>query len=121
MNFPKQLVDMLDLRRYKRRRFLGVILFTLLMPGAAEAREHLGATIPDGSTPIGENRFRSPVGYNETLTWYGKVYRSNQRKAIVNRPGLRAVHIVNEAKGRWEGLNIYELDGKTVIFVVPRD
>jgi hypothetical protein len=55
------------------------------------------------------------------LTFYGKQYKTNPRKTIVNQPGIRAVHIVNDGKGDWDGLNVYEYEGETRIYVVPRD
>lgn len=81
-----------------------------------------GAVLPNGSQQVGEDRYKSPSSYAGTLTWAGKQYKSNPRKPIVNQPGIRGVHIVNTSgKGEWEGLNIYELDGETRIYVVSKD
>lgn len=80
-----------------------------------------GAVLPPGSTQVGESRYRSPSSYAETVTFFGKQYGKNPRKSIVNLPGLRGFHIVNTEKGEWEGLNVYELEGETRIFVVGRE
>jgi hypothetical protein len=80
-----------------------------------------GAVLPSGSQQVGEDRYKSPSNYKDTLTWLDKQYRSNPRKTIVNQPGIRGIHIVNDSgKGEWEGLNVYELDGETRFFVVSR-
>jgi hypothetical protein len=80
-----------------------------------------GAVLPPGSTQVGESRYRSPLSYAETVTFFGKQYGKNPRKSIVNLPGLRGFHIVNTEKGEWDGLNVYELEGETRIFVVGRE
>jgi hypothetical protein len=88
---------------------------------AASTVLYKGAILPSGSHEVGEDRFRSPSGYSETLAFYAKQYKTNPRKQIINQPGIRAVHIVNESRsGEWEGLNVYELDGETRIYVVAR-
>jgi len=82
-----------------------------------------GAILPPGSQRVSEeeDRYKSPSSYADTLTFYSKHYKNNPRKTIVNQLGIRGVHLVNDGRGEWEGLNIYELDGETRIFVVPRD
>lgn len=115
----KKLVDMRSSRRYIAAAFSTALLLggsALAAPVTAK-----GAVLPSGSRQVGENRFRSPLSYVDTLKFYDKTYRSNPRKPIVNQPGLRGVHIANAARGDWEGLNVYELNGETRIFVVPRD
>ncbi len=108
--------------RYKAARFFLLALLaapvTARAGGASYAR---GAVLPSGSQQVGEDRYKSPSSYTDTLTFYSKQYRNNPRKSIVNQPGIRAIHLVNEGKGDWEGLNIYELDGETKIFVVARE
>ncbi len=106
------------------RRYIAALFSTALLFGGAALAAPVtvkGAVLPGGSREVGENRFRSPMNYADTLTFYGKAYKSNPRKPIVNQPGLRGVHIVNDAKGEWDGLNVYEHNGETRIFVVPRD
>ena len=95
------------------------------LPASAKDLVVKGAVLPGGCQQVGEDRYKSPSNYVDTMTWFtgprGQ-YRSNPRKTIVNQPGIRGVHIVNDSgKGEWEGLNIYELDGETRIYVVSKD
>ncbi len=94
----------------------------LLLPGFALAAEKAGgAVVPDESVRIGENRFRSPRSYEETLKFYRAVYGPRYtRRPIADTPSVKAVHIDNpDAKpGQWDGLNVYELKGETRIFVL---
>jgi len=106
--------------RYKAGLVFAVAL--LMWTGQAEAKDLVvkGAILPTGSRQVGEDRYKSSLNYAETLEYYKKVYKENPRKTIVNQPGIRAVHIVNDSGGEWEGLNIYELDSETRIYVVSR-
>ena len=94
----------------------------LLLPGLAPAAEKAGgAIVPDDSARIGENRYRSPRSYEETLKFYRSVYGPRYtRRPIADTPSVKAVHIENpDAKpGQWEGLNVYELKSETRIFVL---
>ncbi len=94
----------------------------LSLPGIAPAAEKTGgATVPDESVKIGENRFRCPRSYEETLKFYRSVYGSRYtRRPIADTPAVKAVHIENpDAKpGQWEGLNVYELKNETRIYVL---
>jgi hypothetical protein len=94
----------------------------LVSAGArAEPTSH-GAMLPSGSREVGKDRFQSPSPYAETLKFYWKVYGDHfPRKTIADLPGIRAVHISNPGHGGWEGLNVYELNGVTRIFVLPRE
>jgi hypothetical protein len=96
----------------------------LLLPGLAPAVEKAGgAVVPDESVKVGENRFRSPRSYDETLKFYRSVYGPRfTRRPIADMPGVKAVHIENpDAKpGQWEGLNVYEVKSETRIFVLVR-
>jgi hypothetical protein len=106
---------------YKVRHFLtAAVLLTAFSAGAQAGMVVRGAVLPAGSVQIAEDRYKSPRNYVDTLSFYSKVYRDKPRKTIVNQPGIRAVHIVNDGSGDWEGLNVYELDGETRIFIVPR-
>jgi hypothetical protein len=96
----------------------------LSLPGLALAAEKVGgAIVPDDSVKVGENRFRSPRSYEETLKFYRGVYGPRYaRRPIADTPGVKAVHIENpDAKpGQWEGLNVYELKNEARIFVLVR-
>ncbi|HOX43429.1 MAG TPA: hypothetical protein PK668_07525 [Myxococcota bacterium] len=101
-----------------------------LAPGTARAAEappnlHRGAPIIPWAKEAGENRFRSPRSYDETLTYYTKVLHGSWNvsfEKIINVSGTRGKFIRNKNKGeRWEGLNVYEHKGATFVFVVFSD
>jgi hypothetical protein len=81
----------------------------------------IGAQLPDGSQKVGENRYRAPHDFEETMKYYRTVYpvQAYPRKSIVNQPGVKAVHIVNPSGKNFEGLNIYEANDEVRIYVVP--
>ncbi len=88
----------------------------------ALAESELGAQLPDNSRKVAEHRFRSSTDFDGTLKYYKNVYPAAQfpRKAVVNQPGIKAIHIANSSgRGGWEGLNIYEANEEVRIFVVP--
>jgi len=88
---------------------------------AADGLVVKGAVLPNGSKQVGEDRYKSPSSWKDTLTWLDKRYKANPRKTIVNQPGIRGIHIVNEGKGEWDGINVYELEGETRFYIVSRD
>ena len=94
----------------------------LTAPAAVRAERVAGAALPDEAKPVEANRYRVDKSYEETLKYYKAVYPPGRypRKPIVNQPGVKAVHIMNpESKpGGWEGLNVYELNGETRVFVL---
>jgi hypothetical protein len=94
----------------------------LALPGLAPATERAGgAIVPDDSAKIGENRFRSPKSYEETLKFYRSTYGPRYaRRPIADTPAVKAVHIENpDAKpGQWEGLNVYEVRSEARIFIL---
>lgn len=96
---------------------LAVLLWSPLVRGEVV----LGAQIPDGARKVGELRYRSPKGYEETLQHYRAVYPPGQypRRPIVNQPGVRAVHIGVPSGRQFDGLNIYEANDEVRIYVVP--
>jgi hypothetical protein len=87
----------------------------------AEAEVVNGAQLPDGSRKVGENRYRAPGDFEDTLKYYRTVYPAGtfSRKSIVNQPGVKAVHIVNPSGKNFEGLNIYEANDEVRIYIVP--
>ena len=89
---------------------------------AAERETELGAVLPEYAHKVAEHRFKSGTDWEGTLKFYKNNYPSPQypRKAIINQPGVKAVHITNTSgKGGWEGLNISEANDEVRIFVVP--
>ncbi len=96
----------------------------LLGPGLALAAEKAaGAILPDEAVKIGENRFRSPKGWEETIKFFRAVYGPRYpRRPIADTPAVKAVHIDNPdtRPGSWEGMNIYETKGEVRIFVLVK-
>lgn len=91
-------------------------------PGLALAERAAGAALPDDATAVEPLRYRVERSYEETLKFYKAVYPPAKypRRPIANQPGLKAVHIRNpEARpGGWEGLNVYDIQGTTKVFVL---
>jgi hypothetical protein len=106
--------------RYKAA--LAALLVAL--PGLALAEKVAGATLPEDSRKIGENRYQVDRKYEDVLKFFRTIYppAKHPRRPIADQPGVKAVHIENpEAKpGSWEGLNVYELKGETRVFVLVK-
>ena len=95
----------------------------LALPGLALAEKVAGAILPDQAVKIGENRFRIPKSYEETIKFFRGIYGPRfTRRPIADTPSVKAVHIENpDAKpGQWEGLNVYELKNETRVFVLVK-
>ena len=96
----------------------------LAAPGLVRAEKVAGAVLPDEAVKIGENRYRIPKSYEETLKFFRNVYGPGKyaRRPIADTPSVKAVHIENpDAKpGQWEGLNVYELKDETRVFVLVK-
>jgi hypothetical protein len=115
---------MWPLTRYKAAA-LAVALCAL--PGPARAEKRIaGAILPEEAEKIGENRFRVPKTYDETVKFFRTVYPPGRyaRRPIADTPAVKAVHIENPEpkRGQWDGLNVYELknEGETRVFVLVR-
>jgi hypothetical protein len=96
------------------------LLSLLSLPAFAESE--LGAVLPDSAHKVAEHRFKSGTDWESTLKFYKSALppANYPRKAIVNQPGVKAVHISNPSgRGSWEGLNVYESGDEVRIFVVP--
>jgi len=102
----------------------------LMMPLLAAARE--APPVPYRTAPlipwakkIGEHRFRSPRNYDDTLKYYRKTILGAPhivKEKIINTSRVRAVFFRNKKpNARWEGLNVYEYKGSTIIYVVFSD
>ncbi len=105
--------------RYKAA--LAVIF--LALPALAGAEKVAGAVLPDEAVKIGENRYRIPKSYEETLKFFKSVYGPRYaRRPIADTPTVKAVHIDNPdtKPGQWEGLNVYELKNETRVFVLVK-
>lgn len=106
------------LLRYKAA-LVGILLAA---PAVARAERVAGAHLPDRSTRIETNRYRIERNYADALKFFRTIYPPAKypRRQIVNQPGIKAVHIENPAPrpGGWDGLNVYELQGETRVFVL---
>ena len=101
----------------------GLCALGVSLPATAAEKTVHGAILPGGSREVGQDRYRSPDGFEETLKFYAKAYSWEHypRQHIAELPGVRAIHLANPNRsGGWEGLNIYELNGETRIFVLAR-
>lgn len=102
------------------------LAFFLLSPTLAHAEDLVvhGAILPGGCTKAGEDRFNTGMSWEFVWKFYEKVYpRSKyERIEIANQPAVKAVHLKNpETSGKWDGLNVYEHQGRVKIFVVKRE
>jgi hypothetical protein len=102
----------------------------LLLPLLASAREtppvpYRSAPLIPWAKKVGEHRFRSPRNYDDTLNYYRKTILGAAhivREKIINTSQVRAVFFRNKKpNARWEGLNVYEYKGSTIIYVVFSD
>src|SRR5690242_18167609 len=112
-------LDTLKSLFYKARP-LGAAVAALWM-SVASAEVVSGAQLPDGSQKVGENRYRAPGNFEKTLEYYKAIYPVSAfpRRAVVNQPGVKAIHIVNPSGKNFEGVNIYEANDEVRIYVVP--
>ncbi len=100
------------------------LALALVASSAFAGETELGAVVPDGARKVAEHRFKSSTDFEGTLKFYKTVYPAAQypRKAVVNQPGVKAIHIPNTSgRGNWDGLNIYEANDEVRIYVVPAD
>jgi hypothetical protein len=86
---------------------------------------YLDAPIVTGAKPLDEpGRYESPRTFDDTLTYYKYHFKSRggvRWRNVVNLPHIRAQHIQSlRPKTKWQGLNVYEQNGRVRIFVVPR-
>ena len=121
-----QRLDRLRHALYKARPFAaavvaGLVVGVVVVGAPARAEVVGGAQIPDGAQKVGENRYRAPGDFEDTLKYYRAVYSAGSypRKSIVNQPGVKAVHISNPSGRNFEGLNIYEANDEVRIYIVP--
>ena len=101
-----------------------LLALLLLATPALAAETELGAMLPEGSRKVAEHRYKSSTDFEGTMKFYKNTYPASQypRRAIVNQPGVKALHIPNTSgRGGWEGLNIYEANDEVRIYVVPAD
>src|SRR5688572_12544529 len=102
-----------------------LILLSLLL-AAEDADRMFGAPIPQYSRKLQEEgRVVSSRNYDDTVEFYEKLYKGNANfrfRPIIVAPGIKAVHLQNaKSTGGWSGLNIYEANNSTRIFVLKAD
>ncbi|MBS2031192.1 MAG: hypothetical protein JST54_25055 [Deltaproteobacteria bacterium] len=109
---------------YKSRPFALAVACLVLAPAVAQAaatRAH-GLILPSGVQEVGENRYRASDSYEDTLKFFDKTYKGIPRKAIVNQPGIRAMHFeAVDPKSGYEGFNVYEKDKEVRIFIIAKE
>lgn len=102
------------------------LLFGALGPHQASAAGEFrsrGVVLPGGAVRVGDDRFRLPDNFDASLRFYRSVYDTSRfpRKAIVNEPGVKAIHVVNpDPRGEWEGFNLYEHQREVRLYILPR-
>ena len=101
---------------------LAAALSVMLIGAEAEGERVYGAPILPGARKIEEARFAAGRSYDDTLEFYEKLYKGTglvRFRAIINNPAIKAIHLQNlKAGSTWAGINIYELNGQTKLFVV---
>jgi hypothetical protein len=98
------------------------LLFALL--AADDSERVYGAPMVPNARKIEDGRYVSPRTYDDTLEFYEKLYKGSNAvrfRAIINAPSVKAVHMQNLKGGAWLGINIYELNGQTRLYVVKSD
>jgi hypothetical protein len=90
-------------------------------PRAVRAEMVQGVQLPDRAQKVGENRYRAPESWEETMKYYNLVYpkSTHARRVVVNHPEVKAIHIINPSGKLFEGLNIYEHNQEVRIYIVP--
>ncbi len=102
-----------------------VVAILLLAAPLARADDFTNPPIISGAKQIEPGRYRCPNNYNETLMNYRRMLRNSgggfKWRTIIHQNNLKAKYLENTRKnGKWAGINIYEYNGETRIFVVPR-
>ncbi|MBN2362148.1 MAG: hypothetical protein JXR83_22040 [Deltaproteobacteria bacterium] len=106
--------------------WIGVAL--LLAAGSARAEEikAYGLTIVPWSAKVGDDRFRSPRDFRDTVKYYDKMFlgwKNVKKHREVNLPGIKYVHYENtNADSKWSGFNVYQAgpQGEVRIYVLRR-
>ena len=109
---------------YKSRPLALAVACVVFAPAVAQAaatHAH-GLILPGGVQEVGENRYRASESYEDTLKYFDKTYKGIPRKAIVNQPGIRAMHFESvDPKSGYEGFNVYEKDKEVRIFIIAKE
>lgn len=97
-----------------------LVVCLLLVPALSSAETVAGARLPDGVEKVAENRYRTRQKFEDAMKFFRTVYpvASYPRRAIINQPGIKALHISNPSKKGFIGLNVYETNDEVRIYVV---
>lgn len=109
-----------------RRLILATTL--LCLPAAARAENdppQKAPLVPDAAPLAETGRYESKRTFDEVLEFYKRTFKSTSGlrwHSVINQPGIKAKHIASlRKKTDWEGINIYEVGGRTRIYVIPRE
>ena len=92
----------------------------------AEEIKAYGLTIVPWSAKVGDDRFRSPRDFKETVKFYDKLFlgwKNVKKHREVNLPGIKYVHYENtNDDAKWAGFNVYQAgpQGEVRIYVLKR-
>jgi hypothetical protein len=100
-------------------------LSLMLVGVEAEGERVYGAPILPGARKLEDGRYAAGRSYDDTLEFYEKLFKGSTQvrfRAIINNPAIKAIHLQNLKGGStWAGINIYELNGQTRVYVVKGD
>lgn len=104
---------------------LALPMSLLLLAPATGAEASPPGPLPSGAQEVSTNRFRSPLSFRSTLTWYEKVLRGGGNHVefgpLIDLPDVVAAHGESRvATTPWSGLNVSEFEGSVWIFFIPR-
>lgn len=124
LSLPKHMARQLDTpypRLYRARPLAGAVL--ALWATVAQAEVVNGVQLPEGAEKVGENRYRVKEDFDGTKKFYKSILPSKEypRHGIIDQPGIKAIHIENPNGGKWQGLNIYQADDETRLFIIPAE
>ena len=105
------------------------VVATMLLASAGARAEEIkayGLTIVPWSAKVGDDRFRSPRDFKETVKFYDKLFlgwKNVKKHREVNLPGIKYVHYENtNDDAKWAGFNVYQAgpQGEVRIYVLKR-
>ena len=107
------------------KRAVFVFLFAFVAAfgsaGVAQAAKVHGVDMPSDASNVGEDRFRTTKRYSRTIRHFSRKYSGKGLvwRPLRGNPRVKGVHIANHRAGRtWDGINVYEADGKVHIYVL---
>jgi hypothetical protein len=104
---------------------LALLVTVCVVAGPTPGMASPQAPLPPGAKAVETNRFRSPLSYRATLSWYEKHHgRTGHRltfETLVDLPDVVASHATQkDAKFPYRGLNVSEFEGSVWIFIMAR-